>query len=211
MKELISSTRRQSSWDQRFKELKAFKKTHGHCNVPSKYPPNPTLGKWVVNIRYAKKHGKLAEERVRRLDAIGICWEHKSVVDAATWEQHIQDLEAFKKEHGHCNVPRRYLPYPFLGEWGANVRRRKKQGKLAEERVRRLDALDFRWDRQTTWEQRIIDLKAFKKEHGHCNVPRRNPQVHSGSVGERRSPSEEAWHACRGQNPHSRWSRLLLG
>ena len=169
----LNSPSRQSSWDQRFKELKAFKKTHGHCKVPYEYPPNLALARWVSNIRHAKKHGKLAEERVRRLDALVFSWERE-----VPWEQRIHDLKAFKKKHGHCNVPHKYQPNPALGRWVDRVRKARKQCKLTEERVRRLDAIGFCWVRRppkVPWKQRINDLKAFKKEYGHCNVPYRYP------------------------------------
>ncbi|MEI8374910.1 MAG: helicase associated domain-containing protein [Planctomycetota bacterium] len=132
----------QFSWEQRFKELEEFKKEYGHCNVRRRYSLNPALGQWVSGVRKAKKHGKLAEERVRRLDAIGICWERRT-----TWEQRIIDLKAFKNKYGHCNVPRRYQPNPALGNWVSNLRQSKKLGTLAEERVSCLNALGFVWVR----------------------------------------------------------------
>ena len=46
-------------WEQRFEELKAFKKQHGHCKVPTTYQPNPALGHWVSRIRLRKKRGEL--------------------------------------------------------------------------------------------------------------------------------------------------------
>ena len=33
-------------WEERFNELKAFRDTHGHCNVPTKLPDNPQLAIW---------------------------------------------------------------------------------------------------------------------------------------------------------------------
>jgi hypothetical protein len=62
------------AWEQRFKELKAFKKEHGHCNVPVQYPPNRPLGLWVSNARSRKKTGKLSKERIRCLEELGFCW-----------------------------------------------------------------------------------------------------------------------------------------
>ena len=35
------------SWNQRYNELTEFRNEYGHCNVPSRYPPNPELGVWV--------------------------------------------------------------------------------------------------------------------------------------------------------------------
>ena len=161
---------RLASWEQRFKELEAFKKKHGHCNVPKVYQPNPALGRWVHNVRNAKKQGTIAAERVRGLDTLGFCWEWE-----ATWKQRINDLRTFKNEHGHCNIPFNYPPNPILGRWVSDTRQRKKMGKLSEEIIRCLNALGFRWTRHVTWEQHIHDLKAFKEEHGHCDVPLRYP------------------------------------
>ena len=162
-------------WEQRINDLKAFKKQHGHCNVPHKYPPNPALGKWVSQTRHRKKGGKLDKGQVRCLNALGFCWERKPPI-AAIWKQHIHDLTVFKKEHDHCNVPFRYPLKPGLGRWVLGVRHRKKRGVLAEDKILLLDALGFSWARKlpgikVPWEERINDLRAFKKKHGHCNVP----------------------------------------
>ena len=163
----LGSLSRQSSWEQRFKELKAFKKRYGHCNVPSIYPPNPALGHWTRSVRKAKKHGTLTKERVRRFDDLGFCW-----VLEYSWDQRIKDLKAFKKKYGHCNVPSRYQPDLALGHWVYWVRRKKKHCKLTEKKVRCLDALGFVWVcKLSSLKQHIHDLKAFKKKHGHCDVP----------------------------------------
>jgi len=54
---------------------------------------------------------------------------------------------------------------------------------LNEERKQKLEALGFEWvvgtsqgeNRQITndkkWDNMLTDLKAYKKEHNHCNVP----------------------------------------
>ena len=39
------------SWNQRLVELRQYKKKHGNCLVPSRYPPNPELGVWVGTQR----------------------------------------------------------------------------------------------------------------------------------------------------------------
>ncbi len=42
----------QTSWEDRFSELKDFKKMSGHCNVPKIYAKNPSLGYWVNEQRF---------------------------------------------------------------------------------------------------------------------------------------------------------------
>jgi len=164
-----------SSWEQHLHELKAFKKEHGHCNVPRRYSLNHALGRWISTVRYAKKQGTLTKKTIQCLDALGFVW-----VRETSWEQRIHDLKAFEKKHGHCNVPHLYPLNPVLGRWVNRVRQTKKQGILTKDRILILDALGFSWiiRRQgikVPWKQRITDLKAFKKKHGHCNVPHEYP------------------------------------
>lgn len=93
----------------------------------------------------------------------------------AAWRQHVEELKDFKKEYGHCNVPRTYDSNRKLGVWVDNVRRRKKLGKLAREMVRELNGLGFQWTlihrrfHRRDLDELVETLKAFKKEHGHCN------------------------------------------
>jgi len=68
-------------WEQRFNELCEFKRENGHTNVPEKYAPNKSLGKWVSNQRHRRKlldAGKKAKgmtrARVEKLDAVGFEW-----------------------------------------------------------------------------------------------------------------------------------------
>jgi hypothetical protein len=74
------------SWNQRFEELKEFRRNHGHCLVPSRYPETPELGVWVGTQRTqyrlymkAKEGGNptvssMNEDRVRALEALGFTW-----------------------------------------------------------------------------------------------------------------------------------------
>jgi hypothetical protein len=138
----------QDTWNQHIRDLKTFKKEHGHCDVPMRYPPNPVLGHWVNGVRQWKKRGALAEDRVRCLAALGFSWAMKQRGVQVPWEQRINDLKAFKKQHGHCNVPWEFPPDPALGIWVFNLRARKKRGELTEDKILSLDALGFCWERR---------------------------------------------------------------
>ena len=134
-----------AKWEDRFGELKAFRKEHGHCDVPIRYRPNHQLGRWVNNQRQRKKHGELPQDRVRLLNALGFSWKMRGQRAAVPWEIRLKELKRFKKAHGHCNVPQRCKSAPSLGSWVSGVRQLKNRGVLADERVRILDALGFRW------------------------------------------------------------------
>ena len=41
----------QTAWESHFADLLEFKKKHGHCRVPDRFPENPTLAGWVRRQR----------------------------------------------------------------------------------------------------------------------------------------------------------------
>jgi hypothetical protein len=47
-----------TAWDDRIQELKLFKDTNKHCNVPYNYPANKTLASW---IKYQRRQYRLME------------------------------------------------------------------------------------------------------------------------------------------------------
>ena len=70
----VWSVDRQLAWEKRFRELEAFTRKHRRRNVPVNFPANPALGRWASLMRQKKKRGTLAKERIRRLSALGFCW-----------------------------------------------------------------------------------------------------------------------------------------
>ncbi|MDY4960476.1 MAG: Helicase associated domain protein, partial [Chlamydia suis] len=163
----------EEEWEKNFLELKRFQAELGHCNVPSVYPQNPSLGVWVSNQRADFKKGKLAEDKIARLEEIGFVWD---VLEEA-WEENFLELQRFREEHGHCNVPNRYPQNPQLASWVSNQRYAFKKGELSEDKIVRLEELGFVWDvLKEAWEENFLELQRFREEHGHCKVPQRYPQ-----------------------------------
>jgi hypothetical protein len=71
------------SWEDRLKELQAFKEIHGHCNVPQDGDPsNPyySLASWVRNQRAKRKTGSLEAHQIHLLDQLGFTWSHREKV-----------------------------------------------------------------------------------------------------------------------------------
>lgn len=69
----------EQKWNERFEELKAFHKEHGHSDVPVRYKENTKLGWWVNNQRkYYKtfsanckeKPCPLTEDRIKKLHTV---------------------------------------------------------------------------------------------------------------------------------------------
>lgn len=97
----------------------------------------------------------------------------KSPRKRKSWDESWQDLVAFWRQHGHCNVPHRG-DYRSLGQWVSKQKRTKDQ--LSSQQVEKLDEISFNWAKQADahqemWNRNLEKLKEFKKEHGHVKVP----------------------------------------
>jgi hypothetical protein len=183
------------TFDERFKELKAFKAKFGHCNVPttqSNTNKYSSLGMWCSHVRTsykaikqggtAPRNNKLSKADMKRLENAGFEWNL-----CKTFDERFKDLMAFKAKFGHCNVPKTQSSnnkYSSLGMWCGNMRlscKAIKEGgtasrncyKLSKADMKRLENAGFEWNLCKTFDERFKDLMAFKAEFGHCNVPRK--------------------------------------
>ncbi|NQU22856.1 MAG: Helicase associated domain protein, partial [Candidatus Nealsonbacteria bacterium] len=162
------------TWNKRIKELKAYKRKHGHCNVPNQCPKNPALGAWVSNVRASKKQKSLAEERIRQLEAMGFSWSLRSrSVWRYDWDSMLAALVDFKNRHGHCNVPYDWHEPPGLGRWLSSVRGRQKTGSLSPKQSSQLEKLGG--TRESQWQEMYLALVKYQKKHGECEVLSRQP------------------------------------
>jgi len=187
-------------WEQRYAEMTAFQKLHGHTNVTMKM--NKDLCSWRDVQREFRRKGKLSAERIARLDEIGFEWEaaqmagmRREEAHAHAWETKLRRLEAFRERFGHTQVPHHWEEDRGLAEWVAGQRKLRRLGTLPPERETRLAALGFDWQpegrrrirppkpprpsasKEALWETRYAELVAFHEKHGHCLVPNKKPEV----------------------------------
>ncbi|EJK48574.1 hypothetical protein THAOC_32616, partial [Thalassiosira oceanica] len=134
-------------WETRFKELVRYKAKHGDCNVPHK---QGKLGTWVHTQRRNYTTDSLEQDRIDRLSSIGFKWTLAG--PPVPWETRFDELVQYKAKHGDCNVPRkRGCNVPLsqsqekLGNWVIVQRRFYRKGKLAQDRIDRLNGIGFAW------------------------------------------------------------------
>ena len=156
------------NWDERFGELVAYKAKYGNCNVPTDWPENPSMGRWVSIQRASKIKGRLSKDRVDKLNVVEFDWDPQ----ASVWEENIRILEQYKATHGNCNVPRIFPSNKKFARWINTQRSSKISGTLSHERIVRLNLLGFDWDpRESIWKNNFELLKQYRAKHGDCNVP----------------------------------------
>ena len=78
---MVWGNRNDRQWNQGYQEAKRYFEAHGDLRVPVNYvsPEGYALGKWAKRQRYTRQNpekscGALTEERMERLDAIGMIW-----------------------------------------------------------------------------------------------------------------------------------------
>ncbi|TXK37317.1 hypothetical protein FVR03_15530 [Pontibacter qinzhouensis] len=171
-------------WELRFRQLKAYWQEHGHSFVPVNFPENRSLGCWVATQRVLEAKGKLDKAKRKRLNQLGFVWTGQTrrslqAQQDAIWEQHFAELKAYNEEHGTCQVSLRHNP--VLQRWAVWQRKQFYLGKLAAERVDRLNELRFPWSVQEGYWLRMYEsLAVFKERQGHTRVPyqwQENPQL----------------------------------
>ena len=104
-----------SNWEQNLLLLRRFREEKCHCLVPEEYEVEGVrLGRWVGRQRQDYKNGRLSENCVKYLTEIEFEWYPIN----SSWEMKLSLLQRFRKEHGHCLVPKEYeVQGVRLGDW----------------------------------------------------------------------------------------------
>ena len=171
------------NWDQGFESLKLFHKDFLHCNIPilPSYTCPHTgieLGFWVSNRRKDYKKDKLLMGQIERLESLGFVWDMKD----HDFEEGLKELIAHKVKTGSSHVASRHITdngFP-LGKWVSHRLTDYKKDKLKPERIQKLEAIGFLWDRyaaqnQGRWDRGFFKLVTYKKlNKGNVNVPLRH-------------------------------------
>lgn len=138
----------------------------------------PTRGSGIgLNLRAHKKRGKVDTKRIRRLEELGFSWSLRNrSVSRYDWGTMVAQLEEFKRQQGHCRVPRNELACRRLYVWLRTVRKRRRLGTLSAEQITQLERLGLAWQPQEDrWQKNYAALVKYQRKYGHCRVPDKWP------------------------------------
>ena len=165
--------RLEAAWEKGFASAQKYRIEHGDLLVPVRYRDKNdfALGEWIVYNRQRYLGGNLTQNRIERLEAIGMVWSTSNDL----WEQNYAAATQYYLEHGDLEVPIKYeTPSGFgLGVWLGAQRAAHKAGELPQEQVERLDALGMDWTNRNDrkWMSLYDVAAAYYHEHGNLNVP----------------------------------------
>jgi Helicase associated domain len=99
---------RESIWDGKYEELKAYYEHHGNCLVPAEYVANPVLAKWVETQRRQyflykeKKQTSMTNRRLALLNRLDFAWD----ANEARWQLKYEELKLYVQMNGYGIMPR---------------------------------------------------------------------------------------------------------
>ena len=127
-----------------------YHRTHGNLDVPAAYvdPDGVKLGAWLrrlCRIRAGKtQRGRLTEEQIARLDALGMIWGNRNDLQ---WEKGYAHAAEYVRENRRLPGSSSYVCADGykLGGWVADQREKYRAGKMKPERKQRLDIIGMPW------------------------------------------------------------------
>lgn len=145
-----------AKWERCYAEAALYYEKHGSLNLAPKYvsPSGIRLGAWVENQRAYYLKGELSDDKIRRLEAIGMLWEGRN---DRQWLKSYEAAARYFWQHGDLNVPYQYVsPEGIrLGYWVVrqraaykgrfSIKKKTNRKPLSYERKRLLDAIGMNW------------------------------------------------------------------
>lgn len=169
-----------ASWDMYYACARRYFKENQNLEIPARYITEEgyALGSWIANQKAIRKGtlvGKLTEEQIQKLDAIGMVWKDYNDLN---WARNYHAAKQYYEEHGHLEVPSRYVTEDgvALGRWICTVRRWYSSGVhqkyLQADRIKQLEDIGMIWSAlDYFWEQNFQSAKKYYQEHGNLDVP----------------------------------------
>ena len=145
-----------AKWERCYAEAALYCEKHGSLNLTPKYvsPSGIRLGAWVENQRAYYLKGELSDDKIRRLEAIGMLWEGRN---DRQWLKAYEAAARYFQQYGDLNVPYQYVsPEGIrLGYWVVrqraaykgrfSIEKKTNRKPLSYERKRLLDAIGMNW------------------------------------------------------------------
>ncbi|MBF8276855.1 MAG: helicase [Candidatus Brocadiaceae bacterium] len=136
------------AWERGFTETLKYKEQFSNSNAPQSYktPEGYRLGQWQDVQRQLYKKEDLVSGKVEKLEEIGFKW----IMLKDAFDQGFMETLKYMKQFGDPNTPTAYrTPEGYgLGIWQHGLRQRYRKGKLATDRVQRLEEIGFKWQKR---------------------------------------------------------------
>jgi superfamily II DNA or RNA helicase len=150
------------SWDVFYGKLRRYKDEYGHCNVPSDFIKDSSLGNWVEFQRQEYRRGKLQQSRIDSLLELGFDFKPHSTSWRRRYEEYLSHVTAGTTDKISKD----------LNSWLVKQRSDRKTNDILAERIKLLDEIKFPWNPD---EDNFISNFELYKKFRLENPNRKNP------------------------------------
>ncbi|MCM1508410.1 MAG: Helicase associated domain protein [Ruminococcus flavefaciens] len=160
-------SREERSWNQKYEMCRRYYDEHHTLDGINKQ--NRILSDWLVKQRKKYREGTLSQERIDKLNTIGMKWGFDDI-----WEQHFEAARTYFEKHGDLDVPAKYVTddgFP-LGSWCRIIRKSYQDKLLSDEKIKRLEQIGMQWESFLIrkWLDKYEKAKRYFEENGNLNI-----------------------------------------
>ncbi len=183
----------EKQWEKMYELAKKYYDHQGNLNIPqgfktiNGYDYNDSidcynLSSWLNNQKTFYKNGKLSNDRIKKLEAIGATLEAKDQDKA--WQEMYNLAQNYYKKNKNLEVVYSFktkdgITYDnsigsyALGRWLTTQRNAYKNGKLPNDRIKKLEEIGFRFTKKTPqeqWNNAYLLAKDYYDANGNLDI-----------------------------------------
>ena len=167
-----ATTFSEKRWNKMYGRLVKYKKTYKSLTVTKNFDDKHNLQGWIFRQRTQYHKKVLCVDRINCLESIGFVWNPFDV----QWNEMYSRLIKYKKTYKSITVIKKFDDKHNLQQWTQDQRRQYNSKVLCEDRINRLNSIDFVWDPfNAQWTKMYEQLVAYKKQYKSTCVPELNP------------------------------------
>ena len=195
------------AWENGWASARRYRDSHADLLVPVHYKDKNgfALGEWIVYNRQRYQGGSLSDDRIERLESLGMVWDTGSIL----WEKNYAAAVQYHLEHGSLEIPVKYVTPDgmALGVWLGSQRAAYKEGTLTAAQIEKLEALGVDWANRNDrkWQTAYEAAVKYYNAHGSIDVPTEYIDEDGILLGKWVSRQRYAW-----QNPERSSARVTL-
>ena len=161
-------------WNEGYSHAVEYYNRYGNLEVAKKYicEDGYKLGYWINrqrSIRSGKSRGILGEDRIIKLDSIGMIWEYD---EKEKFMEYVNAYVKYREEHGSQIFSNYRSPKGLaLGQWVFRMKKEYSEGRILDYKIKELDNIEFDWNEPLgIWYQQYEKAKEYYEKNGNLTI-----------------------------------------
>lgn len=167
---VFGQTNVEQAWEKHYQAVSAYVARTGSTAIPKDMRDESAfLKNWVDRQLAVLRKGKLPPEKAEKLKALGFVCHETDSFDAG-----FAHARLFYEEFGHLHTAKAYVCSDGykLSAWLADMRQKRKHGRLSAEQIRQLDAIGMVWNSaEAAWDEMFDEAKRYAAAGKPLRIP----------------------------------------